>query len=91
MNERHRQAVTITNTLGLHARAAANFVKMANRFRCTVSVQKGTVSVNGKSIMGVLMLAAAKGTAITIHAEGTDAQEAVHTLCHLVQQRFGEE
>jgi phosphocarrier protein HPr len=85
------QEVYIGNLLGLHARAAASFVKIANRFRANIVVRKGEVSVNGKSIMGVLMLAAAKGAAIVISAEGEDDAEAVEALCALVNEKFGEE
>jgi len=82
---------TISNELGLHARAAASFVKIANRFRANINVKKESVSVNGKSIMGVLMLAAAKGTEITIEADGTDEAEALTELGKLIEDKFGEQ
>ena len=82
---------TIINELGLHARAAATFVKIANRFISTITIKKDSVSVNGKSIMGVLMLAAAKGTQIEIIAEGADAQDAISALGELINEKFGEE
>ncbi len=80
----------ISNELGLHARAAASFVKIANRFRANITVKKESVSVNGKSIMGVLMLAAAKGTEITLEANGTDEEEAINELGKLIDDKFGE-
>jgi len=77
--------------LGLHARAAAAFVKIANRFKAHITVIKDSISVNGKSIMGVLMLAAAKGTSIIVAAEGEDAHEALEALGKLINDKFGEE
>ena len=82
---------TIRNTLGLHARAAAAFVKVANRYQSEILVQKDETSVNGKSIMGVLMLAASKGTNIEITAEGHDSQDAIDALKRLIDEKFGEE
>ncbi len=87
----HAQSTLIRNRLGLHARAAAAFVKIANRFRSNVNVSKDQITVNGKSIMGVLMLAAPKGTTITISADGPDAVQAVAALAQLVNDAFGEE
>lgn len=84
-------AYTIKNMLGLHARAAAAFVKVANRYQAEIAVTKDGTSVNGKSIMGVLMLAAAKGTQISITAKGDDAEEALEALGHLIEGKFGEE
>ena len=81
----------ISNELGLHARAAAGFVKIANRFRSGVTVKKDSVSVNGKSIMGVLMLAAAKGTEITVETDGEDENEALAELGKLIENKFGED
>ena len=81
----------IRNKLGLHARAAAAFVKIANRFHSEVILRKEAVSVNGKSIMGVLMLAASKGTDIDVSAQGDDASEAVRALGDLINDKFGEE
>lgn len=85
------QTFTISNELGLHARAAAAFVKIANRFRSEITVKKDQVSVNGKSIMGVLMLAAAKGTQITVEATGIDEKDALQELGKLIEGKFGEE
>jgi phosphocarrier protein len=88
MSERE---VPITNRLGLHARAAARFVHVASRFHSHVRVGRGGRVVDGKSIMGILLLAAAHGTSITISADGGDEQEALDALCDLVQRGFGEE
>jgi len=85
------QTFTIKNKLGLHARAAALLVKTANRFVSNVSLEKDGLEVNGKSIMGILMLAATKGTRITLKAEGKDAEQAVETLGKLIENKFGEE
>jgi len=82
---------TIMNTLGLHARAAAAFVKIANRFQADITVVKDESSVNGKSIMGVLMLAAAKDSRISITAKGADAKEAMEALGKLIEEKFGED
>lgn len=87
----HQEDVKIKNKLGLHARAAALFVKTANRFASQVSVQKEKLKVNGKSILGVLTLAAACGTKIRITCEGPDAQEALDALKTLVDLKFQEE
>lgn len=85
------KSVTITNRLGLHARAAAKLVTLAGRFQANVRVRSDGREVNGKSIMGVLMLAAAHGTRLTLIAEGEDAGEALIALVELVANRFGEE
>lgn len=74
----------VKNRLGLHARPAAMFVQIANRFACEITVIKDGVEVNGKSIMGILMLAAEKDSAITVVASGSDAQEAVLALEKIV-------
>lgn len=81
----------IQNVLGLHARAAAQLVKISNRFTSEVFLRKDGVAVNGKSIMGVLMLAAAKGTEIELTAIGDDAQDAVEALGRLIEEKFGED
>lgn len=81
----------IVNELGLHARAAAAFVKTAGRFLSHINVTKDSITVNGKSIMGVLMLAAAKGSMITIEASGGDADRAIEALGNLINDKFGEE
>jgi phosphocarrier protein HPr len=85
------QGVKITNTLGLHARPSAEFVKLANRFQSDIWVRKQDLEVNGKSIMGMMMLAAECGSEITIRATGEDASQAVRVLVELVSNRFNEE
>jgi phosphocarrier protein len=82
--------VKITNPLGLHARPAALFVKLANRFLADVEVGTDSMMVNGKSIMGVMMLAAESGSTIRIKASGEDAEKAVTALAELVEKGFGE-
>jgi phosphocarrier protein len=82
--------VPIVNKLGLHARAAVLFVKTAGGFAASIWVQKDGQRVNGKSIMGLLTLAAARGSSLAITAEGTDAEEAVSSLKTLVESKFGE-
>ena len=78
------------NRLGMHARPCAEFVKLAGGFACSITVRKEGLSVNGKSIMGVLMLAAERGSSLTIEAEGDDAAVAVRELARLVRGGFGE-
>jgi len=85
------RTVSIVNLLGLHARAAAKLVTLASKFEADVRVRKDGREVSGKSIMGVMMLAAAKGTQITLVAEGNDAQQALDELSQLVADRFGED
>lgn len=75
----------------MHARAASSFVKIANRYRAEIFVSKEKFKVNGKSIMGVLMLAAAKGMSIEIEAVGDDETEALDSLGKLIEDKFGEE
>jgi len=82
--------VEILNRLGLHARAAAQFVKTAERFRAEITVEAGRHKVNGKSIMGLLMLAASQGTSLTLRAQGVDGTAALQALAALVEARFGE-
>ncbi|MBI2981073.1 MAG: HPr family phosphocarrier protein [Deltaproteobacteria bacterium] len=84
------QSFKIKNELGLHARAAALFVKAASKFRAEISIRKGAQKVNGKSIMGLLMLAAGRGTEIQLAANGPDAPQAVEELGGLIENRFGE-
>jgi phosphocarrier protein len=81
----------VANALGLHARAAARFVHLATRFESQVRVARDTKVMDGKSIMGILLLAAARGTMITISANGPDEAAAVEALVHLVESGFGEE
>jgi len=83
--------VTIRNRLGLHARAAARFVHLASRYRSHVRVGRDGRVVDGKSIMGILLLAAAHGTTITISADGADADAALTALRALVESGFGED
>jgi phosphocarrier protein HPr len=83
--------VTIRNRLGLHARAAAKFVHLATRFRAHIHVSRDGRVMDGKSIMGILLLAAACGSTITIAADGTDEEEALTALCQLVDSGFGED
>jgi phosphocarrier protein HPr len=85
------QPVTVVNRLGMHARAAAKFVHMATRFTARVRVTRDNREMDGKSIMGILLLAAARGTTITISADGLDEREAVDALVGLVQSGFGED
>lgn len=83
--------MTVVNRLGLHARAAARFVHTAARFQSQIRVGKGSRTVDGKSIMGILLLAAAHGTSIVITAEGADGEAAVAALADLVASGFGED
>jgi len=83
--------VTVINRLGLHARAATRLVNCASEFESEILVSKGTRVVNGKSIMGVLTLAAATGAELTIEAEGADEQKAMDALILLINNRFGED
>jgi phosphocarrier protein len=82
--------IVISNELGLHARAAARFVEMAARFACDVWLSKNSHKVNGKSIMGLLTLAAARGEMVTIQTEGEDEAQALAELRTLVEGGFGE-
>lgn len=81
----------IKNKLGFHARAAVKFVQLASKFKSDVKVVKNDIEVNGKSIMGVLMLAASKGTKIKIIANGEDEKEAIKSLVELIENGFGED
>ena len=85
------QHIMIVNKLGLHARASALFVKTASQFKSDIKVIREGIEVNGKSIMGIMMLAAAKGTTIAIQVCGTDEDEAFQVLGDLVRNGFGEE
>jgi phosphocarrier protein HPr len=85
------RTVTITNALGMHARAAARFVHAATAFRSQVRVVRGNRVTDGKSIMGILLLAASRGTAVIITADGPDEHEALEALCSLVETGLGEE
>lgn len=83
--------IKIINRLGLHARAAACFVKLAASFESDIFLVYGEQSVNGKSIMGIMMLAASQGTDMVIEATGTDEQKATEALVNLINNRFGED
>ncbi|TAG07875.1 MAG: HPr family phosphocarrier protein [Verrucomicrobia bacterium] len=82
---------TILNKLGIHARPAAQFVKTANRFKCDIFVEKDGEEVDGKSIMGLMMLAAGNGSVITVTADGADAEAAIVALGDLIARKFEEE
>ncbi len=86
-----KKDLLITNKLGIHARPAAMFVKTANRFACDVFVEKDGETINGKSIMGLMMLAAGPGSTVTLHAHGNDAAQAVSEIEELVRRKFDEE
>ncbi len=81
----------IANKLGIHARPAALFVKTANRFTCDIFVEKDGEKVNGKSIMGLMMLAAGPGSKLTVHAQGHDASQALAEIETLIKRKFDEE
>lgn len=87
---RAQQTFVIVNELGLHARAAAQLVQVANRYRSEIHVEKDGSNVNGKSIMGVLTLAAAKGSSITVSCDGDDAEVALAALAKVIENGFGE-
>jgi phosphocarrier protein len=86
-----QKEVTILNKLGLHARPAAMFVRVANKHRADIWVEKDGEQVNGKSIMGLMMLAAGQGTKLRLSVEGTDAEKAIQELELLIEKRFDEE
>jgi len=84
------QTVTICNKLGLHARASAKLAVTAAAYPCEVFISQGNVEVNGKSIMGIMMLAAYKGSNITIRTEGKREEAALSAIVQLIEERFGE-
>lgn len=86
----HTQTVTIINKLGLHARASGQFVQTAARYQSDIWVSKGGKRINGKSIMGLMMLAAAKGSTVTLETDGADETAAMQALAGLINDRFGE-
>lgn len=88
--QRSQRTVTIVNQRGLHARAAARFVRLAETFTAEITVSRDETAVSGRSIMGLMMLGAAPGCTITIAAAGRDAEAAVAGLVELVDNRFGE-
>jgi phosphocarrier protein len=83
--------VKIINKLGMHARAAAKFVKLATSFQSDIDIEKDSRRVNAKSIMGVMMLAASKGSTVTLYARGEDSQQSLDALEHLINDRFDED
>jgi phosphocarrier protein len=89
--EKVEKEIAIVNRLGLHARPAAMFVRVASRHRCDIWVAKEGEEINGKSIMGLMMLAAGQGSKLRIRAEGPDAAQAVQEIEELIQSRFNEE
>ena len=85
------RTVVICNQRGLHARAAAKMVELANRFDAEITVSKGGHEVSGKSILGLMMLAAAPDSEIMLNARGVGAEDAVEALCRLVEEKFQED
>jgi len=83
--------ITIPNKLGLHARAAAKFVNLASQFKSEITVTRNGQDVNGKSIMGMMMLAAGKGSKLQLAADGADEEQALAALRALIDNRFGED
>jgi phosphocarrier protein len=90
MSDVVEKRIMIQNELGLHARAATKLVQLATKYPCEITVTKDGHEVNGKSIMGVLMLVASKGTWVTLKAKGDKAAEAVDVLAKLIDDKFGE-
>jgi phosphocarrier protein len=86
----HCRKLIIINKLGMHARASAKFVSLAAEFSAEITLQRNGQQVNGKSIMGIMMLAAAKGAEIELCADGKDEKKAVEALAELINNRFGE-
>lgn len=89
--EKAAREITILNRLGLHARPAAMFVKVCNRHKCDIWVEKDGEQVNGKSIMGLMMLAAGQGSKLRVYCEGKDAEKALAEIEELVLRRFDED
>jgi phosphocarrier protein HPr len=90
VEDRAEKTLQIQNELGLHARAATKLVQTASKFPCEITVTKDGHEVNGKSIMGVLMLVASKGTTVTLKAKGDRAADAVAAIAALIDDKFGE-
>lgn len=82
--------IEIINKLGLHARASAKFTQLASKFKCEVWISRNNRRVNAKSIMGVMMLAAGKGSTVLLEAEGSDEKECFEALNQLIEDKFGE-
>ena len=89
--EQVQKQVTIVNRLGMHARPAAMFVRIASRYRCEIWVEKEGEQINGKSIMGLMMLAAGQGSKLTIRCQGADADRAIEELEQLIANKFSED
>ncbi|MBV6656974.1 MAG: HPr family phosphocarrier protein [Devosiaceae bacterium] len=85
------RTITIVNQRGLHARASAKFVQLADRFDAEITVTKGDTTVEGTSIMGLMMLAASPGCEISIDATGPEASDAIDAVCALINDKFGED
>jgi phosphocarrier protein len=85
-----KQTVVIKNKLGLHARAASQIVSIANKYASEVTIQKGNVTANGKSLLGILTLDAPLGSELLVEVNGSDAQELLDKLVELVENKFGE-
>ena len=83
-------SVTVINKLGMHARASAKFVGLASQFKCDVTLGRNGQQANGKSIMGIMMLAAGKGSQLDLHVDGDDEERALHILSDLIHTRFDE-
>jgi len=90
-NEFQTRELTVLNKSGIHARPAAMFVKTANRFGSEIFVEKDGEKINGKSIMGLMMLAAGPGSKVTLHVRGSDAEAAITELEALVKRKFDED
>lgn len=84
------QGITIINKLGMHARASAKFVSLASEFTAEITLKRNGQQVNGKSIMGIMMLAAARGAEVELCADGKDEKKALEALTELINNRFGE-
>ncbi len=85
------RTIVVVNKLGMHARASAKFVNLASQFKSEITLERNGHQANGKSIMGIMMLAAGKGSQLNLHVSGQDEDEAMHALRNLVENRFGEE
>ncbi len=85
------KAFTITNKLGLHARAAAMLVQIANKFKAKIILERDGKQVNGKSILGILTLACPKGSSLVVRAEGIDEDKALEEIGRLIENKFGED
>lgn len=90
-SDKFTKVFTVKNRLGLHARPSAQFVKLCSRFRCEVWVEKDGEQVNGKSIMGLMMLAAGLGSKLTVTCEGADAEKALTEIESLIDRKFDED